>query len=164
MKHTREYRNSGKTRTPMEPSKDFFLCGRAKGGGKILTDNSPSTVPYRVKTWKTQTQGRKRNLQVRTQTGDVTKQIQVSCSNTLCTRLQGDLCHVLKRDKLSYSCCWIRVILLKTSTSEPRYRNSWQPVCSSKVSGGFLSRKHLSEPLITEPLSWVQALSGLLIT
>lgn len=54
------------------------------------------------------------------------------------------------KNTLSYSYCWIHILLLKTVTSVLRYRNSCPPVCSFKASGGFLSRKHLLEPLITE--------------
>lgn len=58
MKHTREYRNSGKTRTPVELSKRFLLVRYRQRQRKLfffffLTDNSTPTVTNRAaQTWK----------------------------------------------------------------------------------------------------------------
>lgn len=63
------------------------------------------------------------------------------------------------RDTDFSSYCWIHILLLKTWTSMPHYGNSWPPVCSLQ---SVLSRKHLSEPVITELPSWALAPSDLI--
>lgn len=147
MKHTREYRNSGKTRTPVELSKDFFLCGTGEDRGNFLTDNSRPAVstpsanrqkntgsgPEKKETSESEYKWERKKKKKE----KMKEKNMITCSE--CTR--RDLCQALKRDRLCNSYCWIHILLLKTLTSMPHYGNSWPSVCSPKASVGNLIEK-----------------------
>ena len=139
MKHTREYRNSGETRTPVELSKRFLLVRYRQRQRKLfffffLTDNSTPTVTNRaVQTWK------HRNFRGEEVKGEKKERSPAPKSS----RQEGSL----KRDRpLLQLLLDSRSPFEDVNISASLWKQLAACVFLQSFCGDFLSRKHLSEP------------------
>lgn len=137
MKHTREYRNSGKTRTPVELSKRFLLVRYRQRQRKLFfwTDNSTPTV----------TNPSSANLETQKIQGEEVKggKKKKRSPALKSSRREGSL----KRDRPL-----LQLLLDSHSPFEDVNISAslWKQLAAcvflQSFCGDFLSRKHLSEP------------------